>query len=62
MEGRKSKMDFKTKEKIIVGTDIDFKIEEEVKERVQQAIKVVVDECSKEYLRNIKVSLTVDIK
>lgn len=55
-------INLKPKEKIKVGTSIEFNVEEKVKSRLESAIKQVVDECSEEYLRNINVEFSLEIK
>lgn len=48
--------------KLIIKSDIEFKIEEEVKDIMVVEIKKIVDEMSAKFMRNIKVEFTVDVE
>lgn len=49
------------KERIVVTSDCDKEVEKEVKEKIQQAVQIVVDQCSNEYLRSIKATIQIEV-
>lgn len=48
--------------KTIIKSDVEFKVKEEVEEVLTTEIKKVVDEMSAKYMRNVKVTISVDIE
>lgn len=45
-----------------VETDTEFKVSEEVKNRVEKALQQVVNECSTEFYRNIKTEVKITLE
>lgn len=48
--------------KLVVKSDVEFRVEEEVKEVLTAEVKKVVDNMSAKYMRNIKVTISVDVE
>lgn len=48
--------------KLVVKSDVEFRVEEEVKEVLTAEVKKVVDDMSAKYMRNIKVTISVDVE
>lgn len=48
--------------KLVVKSDVEFRVEEEVKEVLTTEVKKVVDNMSAKYMRNIKVTISVDVE
>lgn len=48
--------------KVTIKSDVEFKVEEEVKEVLTTEIKKVVDTMSTKYMRNISVTISVDVE
>lgn len=48
--------------KLVVKSDVEFRVEEEVKEVLTTEVKKVVDSMSAKYMRNIKVTISVDVE
>lgn len=51
----------KKNEVIRLETKAEHDVNELIKERVAKAVQEEVDKCSKEYFRNIKVGLQIDL-
>lgn len=48
--------------KMIVKSDVEFRVEEEVKDVIAVEVKKIVDEMSAKFMRNIKVEVKVDVE
>lgn len=48
--------------KLIVKSDVEFKVEEEVKDAIALEVKKIVDTMSEKFMRNIKVEIKVDVE
>lgn len=48
--------------KLVVSSNVEFRVEEEVKEVLTAEVKKVVDDMSAKYMRNIKVTISVDVE
>ena len=48
--------------KLVIKSDVEFRVEEEVKNVLTDEIKKVVDNMSTKYMRNIKVTISVDVE
>ena len=48
--------------KLIVKSDVEFRVEEEVKDVIAVEVKKIVDEMSTKFMRNIKVEVKVDVE
>lgn len=50
------------KQKVIISSTTDVDIKDVVTEEIEKAVRVVVEESSKKYMRDIDVSLLVNIR
>lgn len=50
------------KEKLVIKSEVEFRVEEEVKDVVAVKVKEIVEEMSAKYMRNIKVTVNVDVE
>lgn len=48
--------------KLVVKSDVEFKVEEEVKDVIALEVKKIVDTMSEKFMRNIKVEIKVDVE
>lgn len=48
--------------KLVIKSDVEFRVEEDVKEVLTTEIQKVVDEMSAKYMRNVKVTISVDVE
>lgn len=48
--------------KLVVKSDVEFKVEEEVKDAIVLEVKKIVDAMSEKYMRNLKVEIKVDVE
>lgn len=48
--------------KLVIKSDVEFRVEEEVKEILTAEIKKVVDNISAKYMRNVKITVSVDVE
>lgn len=49
------------KQKLIISSVTEVDVKDAVTEEVEKAVKTIVEECSKKYMRNIDVALTVNV-
>ena len=49
------------KEKIVVTSDCENEVENEIKEKITKTLKTVIDQCVSEYYRSIKASIQIEI-
>lgn len=47
------------KQKITISSVTEVEVDKAVSEDIEKAVKTIVEECSKKYMRNIDVDLTV---
>lgn len=50
------------KDKLIVKSDVEFRVEEEVKDAIALEVKKIVDNMSAKYMRNIKAEIKIDVE
>lgn len=50
------------KQKIIISSTCDTNIEDAVKVEIESAMQKLAQECSEKYMRNIEVSMKIDVK
>lgn len=50
------------KNKIVVVSNYDVEVESEIKSELELGMKELVEKCSKKYMRNIKTSISIEVK
>lgn len=50
------------KQKLVISSVTEVDVKDAVTEEVEKAVKTIVEECSKKYMRNIDVALIVNVK
>ena len=50
------------KDKLIIKSDVEFKVKEDIELALSNEIKKVIDEMSAKFSRNIKVEIKVDVE
>ena len=50
------------KDVLVIETNLEVDIKEEITKRVHEVVKEEIEKCSKEYLRNIKTEINVVVK
>lgn len=50
------------KQKLIISSVSEVDVKDIVTEEIEKAVKTIVEDCSKKYMRNIDVALIVNVK
>lgn len=50
------------KNKTIIKSDVEFRVKEEVETEIAKEVKKIVDEMSTKFMRNIEVTIKVDVE
>lgn len=50
------------KNKTVIKSDLEFRVKEEVETEIAKEVKKIVDEMSAKFMRNIEVTIKVDVE
>ena len=50
------------KQKVRISSVTEVDVKDAITEKIEKAVKIIVDDCTKVYMRNIDVALTVNVK
>lgn len=51
-----------SKNKLVIESNVEFRVEDEIQATLTEEVKKIVDNMSAKYMRNMKVTISVDVE